>query len=157
MTSQNKVIQSARLDVNVTEVATINSIRVFEESSGINMHGLIVTMGASPAGPDETLVGRWYVALLPKSLSDDIALRNAWLAQLNTIALANGVLDRAEFILGAGSIVCAEQSTFQETFKLGTSRNVSPGSTLMVIFVADAISGVIDDWDSASTMVFFTS
>ena len=157
MTPQNKTIVSARKDVNVTEIASTNATHTFDGASSVNIHGLNVTIGVSPRGPDETLVGRWYVVLLPKSVASEQAIRNAWIEELNTIAGANEHLTNSEFVWGAGSIVSGEQGPFDVTFSPKSSRNAKQGSQLFVLLVADAISGVVDDWDSASTMSFFTS
>ena len=157
MTPQRKRIFSGRQDVNVTEVALQTAIVTIDSGPAVNIHGLNVTMGVSPAGPDETLVGRWYVVLLPPSVGSDQNIRDAWFANLNTISSANDTLANSEFIWGAGSIVCGEQSTFQHTFSPKSSRNAKAGARLAVIFVADAVSGAIDNWDSAATLSYFTS
>ena len=157
MNAQRKQIQSSRQFVGVTETALIIVNIQFDSSNAGNVHGLNVSMGASPAGPDETMVGRWYLAILPRSIYEDVTTRNQWISQLDTIALANAALLSSEFIWGAGSFVCGEQSTFYEKFAPKTSRNVKEGSTMVLIMVADAISGVVDDWDSAGTISLFVS
>jgi len=157
MQTQRKRIASGRQDNPVTEIA-INVVQMILDTEGsVNLHGLNVTMGVSPRGPDETLVGRWYVAVVPKSVAEDSTIRNAWIAQMNTITSANAVLDSSEFIWGAGSFVCAEQSTFHLQFSPQTSRNVKEGSRIFVLAVADAVSGAVDDWDAAATISVFTS
>ena len=67
-----------------------------------------MTMGVSPRGPDETLVGRWYVVVLPRSVVEDSAVRNLWIAQLNLITTANDVLKNSEFVWGSGSFIAGK-------------------------------------------------
>jgi len=157
MQAQRKRIFHARVVQNVTEIATIVGVTTFDADNAVNVHGVNISIGMSPFGPDETLVGRWYVLMLPRSVNNDAALRAAWIANLNTIALANTHLNGTDMVWGAGSIVCAEQSTFQHTFSPKTSRNMQNGSALVIVVVADAVSGVIDDWDAATTTSLFTS
>jgi len=156
MQAQNKTIVVGRQFVsNIEDMIPIVSY-TFDEAASFNIHGLRVTIGASPAGPDETMVGRWYLVLLPNSVAEDSTTFNAWTTQLDTIAKANVALEHAEFIWGSGSFVIGEQSTLQETFAPRTTRNAKKGYQLTLFIVADAISGVIDDWDSAGSMTFFT-
>jgi len=157
MTLQRKRIQSARFSSSATEAAAIVLQVPFRDAPSVNVHGLNVTMGATPFGPDETLIGRWYVLILPSSIDLDVAIRNAWIANLDTIAEANVHLNATEFVWGAGTILCGEQSTFQHTFAPKTSRNVTKDSTLYVVFVVDAVSGAIDNYDVAATASLFTS
>ena len=157
MNVQRKRIQTGRTDNNVTEIPILTTNMSFDDAQAVNVHGVNITMGVTPAGPDETLVGRWYVAMLPSAVAGDTAVRSAWLANFNTITTANDFLDSSEYIWGTGSIVCGEQSTFQHTFNPNTSRNVMNGAQLFVFFVADAVSGVVDDWDAAATISLFTS
>ncbi len=154
---QRKRIVSATSSTAVTGVALIVGSVPYDDAPAVNVHGLRVTLGVSPFGPDETLLGRWYVVNLPPSINSDVALRNAWLANLNTVALANPFLESTEFVWGSGGILCAEQSTFEMTFAPSTTRNMQKGSELYLIVVADAISGVIDDWDAVSMITQFTS
>jgi len=157
MNPQTKIIQSNRIDVAVTEIFVPIASVLFDDAPAVNIHGVNITLGATPFGPDESFIGRWYVYLLPPSVAEDLTVRNAWIANLNTIALANVALDNSQFIWGGGSIVCGEQSTFQHTFSPKTSRNAKKGSLLQVGIVADVISGVIDDWDGAATISCFAS
>ena len=155
--TERKRIASARGVSNQTELAFLVTTMEFDAAQAVNIHGLNVTMGMTPVGPDESLVGRWYVVLLSNSIASDATLRNAWIANLNTVDLANVALSSSEFVWGAGSIVCAEQSTFQHSFSPKSSRNAKNGAELFVIMVADAISGVIDDHDMAATISLFTN
>ena len=157
MTAQRKRIAHGKQAIVATEAALIVKSMSFTDAPAANIHGVNISMGATPFGPDETMIGRWYVVLLPPSLARDVALRNAWIGELNTITEANVHLESTEFVWGAGSFICAEQSTFFEKFAPKTSRNVQKDSELFVILVADQISGVIDDWDSACTISLFVS
>jgi len=157
MNVQRKRIQHGRFDVNNVELALFVANVLFDDTQAVNVHGVNITMACSPRGPDETLVGRWYVVMMPDAIAGDVNVRNAWLANLNNISDANDALQTVDYVWGAGSIVCGEQSTFQHTFSPGTSRNVKKGSQLFVIMVADAISGVLDNWDAAATVSLFTS
>ncbi len=157
MNTQRKRILSFNVTSNLTGIAATTTSMPFDDDASVNVHGVNITMGVTPFGPDETLIGRWYVVILPNSIESDVALRNAWISNLNTTALANVALDSSEFIWGAGTILCSDKSVFNLTFAPSTSRNVKKGGRLRVIFVADAISGVIDDWDSAATISLFTS
>ena len=157
MTTQNKIIKASRITLNTTEDASTCLSITFDTMQSQNIHGMTVTMGVSPNGPDETLVGRWYVLLLPHSIEDDPTVRNAWIDNLDTITAQNNALEGTEFVWGAGTIMCAEQSTFQHTFAPSTSRNIKKGAVLRVVFVADAISGVADDWDGSAMVTLFTS
>ena len=157
MNPQNKRIFSGRIDVALTATAFNVAAILLDKADAVNVHGVNITMGATPFGPDESFVGRWYVAMLPPSIVSDAATLATWIANLDTIAAANSFLESTDLIWGAGSIVCAEQSTFQHTFAPRTSRNAKNGSLLVVIMVADVISGVIDDWDAAATLSIFTS
>jgi len=157
MNAQRKRIQSSRQAPNTTENAITIVAMDFDDDAVVNVHGVNVSIGMTPQGPDETLIGRWYVVMLPASIVHDSTVLNAWIANLNTVTLANLALASSEFVWGAGSIVCGEQSTFQHTFSPKTSRNVKKGGSLRLILVADAISGVIDDWDGAGTISLFSS
>jgi len=157
MNPQRKRISSSRQSVNQTEEAITVVNLSFDDAPAVNVHGVNITLGVSPFGPDETLVGRWYVAVLPPSIENDATILSAWLDNLNTISLANAFLATADYIWGAGSIVVGEQSTFQLTFNPKTSRNINKGGRIRVIAVADAISGVADDWDSAGTISCFST
>ena len=154
---QRKIIKASRQTSNQTELAVNFNTITFDSSDAVNVHGVNISIGVSPAGPDETLVGRWYVIVMPPSIAGDATTLNAWVDQLDTIALANTHLESSEFVWGAGTIMCAEQSTFQHTFSPKTSRNVKKGATIFVVVVADAISGVIDDWDFSAMTSLFTS
>ncbi len=155
MNPQNKRIESFRVSSNQTQLAVFVIKAVFEDAPSVNIHGVNVTLGMSPFGPDETLVGRWYVVVLPPSVAKDAAIQNAWIANLNTTALANVQLKNTEYVWGAGSFVAGEQSTVAIQFSPKTSRNMKKDSALYVIVVADAISGVSDDWDAAATVSLF--
>ena len=157
MNAQRKRIRTARVTIGQTEQAQICTTMPFDDTNATNIHGVNITMGVSPEGPDETLVGRWYVVLFPPSVASDTTIRDAWIQNLNLITDANDHLDSTQWVWGAGTIVCAEQSTFQHSFTPKTSRNVEKGARLIVIFVADAISGVDDQWDMAATISLFTS
>ena len=157
MTPQRKRILCQRVSTTAIELTTTIVKMDFVDAPAVNIHGVNITMGWSPFGPDETLVGRWYVLNLPPSIAGGVTLLNQWLANLATISLANDFTDSNEFIWGSGSVVCAEQSTFQHTFSPKTSRNMKKDSSLLVVFVADAISGVIDNWDGAATISLFSS
>ncbi len=157
MNVQRKRIAQLRITSVSTALATVIVSIDFDDGQAVNVHGLNVSMGASPNGPDETFVGRWYVVNLPPSIVSDSSLLSDWIANLNTLTGANTALDTAEFVWGAGTIMCAEQSTFQHTFNPSTSRNMKHGSRLSLIMVADAISGVVDDWDGSGVISLFTS
>ena len=157
MTAQRKRIRHGQLSFNDTESAHTIVSQSFDDIASGNLHGLNISMGVSPFGPEETFVGRWYVVLMPHSVNSDATIRNAWIAHLDTIAEANIALATTEFVWGAGSILCSDMSTWLANFNPMTSRNIKKGDALRVIIVADAISGVIDDWDVVATMSLFTS
>jgi len=157
MNVQRKTIISGLQSLSATEIALEILTKRFDDAPSVNIHGLQITMGMSPFGPDETLIGRWYVILLPPSVAKDATIRAEWIENLNTISSSNEHLDASEFVWGAGSILCAEQSVFNLTFAPKTSRNAPIGSRLIVVMVADRVSGVVDNWDGVATMSMFTS
>ncbi len=157
MRVQNKTIVSGFISSFTTGSATTLVTHAFSDETAVNVHGMTITQGCSPFGPDETLVGRWYLVNLPPSVAEDSTVRNAWQDQLNTIGSANSTLDNAQFIWASGTVVCSDKSTFQQTLSLKSTRNMLKGSELALFVVVDAISGVIDDFDWAGTMTFFTS
>ena len=157
MNVQRKRIKTARQQFSATETAVIVVSQEFEDGPAVNIHGLRVDFSCSPFGPEETLLGRWYVVLLPHSVNQDTTLRNQWIANLDTTGAANGALDSAKFVWGAGSFIASDQTPYNMTFVPGTSRNADKGSRLAVIYVADAVSGVVDDHDITAIMNYFTS
>ena len=157
MTTQRKRIHSAVNETAVVEVALPIGQIEFTDAPSVNVHGINITMGITPFGPDETFLGRWYVCMLPHSIYHDIDIRNAWFQNLNTIGSANDALVSSDFVWGAGSILCSDKSVFNHTFSPSTSRNVKNGGALVVVYVADQISGVIDNWDAVTTISCFTS
>ena len=108
MTAQRKRIFSNNISSNLTEIAQIVCELRFLDTISQNIHGVNITFGVTPFGPEETLVGRWYVIILSRSIADDTAIRNAWIANLNNISLANDALESSEFVWGAGTIVCSD-------------------------------------------------
>jgi len=158
MTVQRKRIKTANFSSSTLEIAVPVVSMVFDASQGVNVHGLRCTMGMSPFGPDETLLGRWYVVLLPASIAADVTLRNEWISNLNTQTSANTFLDTApQEVWGAEQVLCAEQSVYLEHFIPGTTRNAKKNDELFVIMVVDAISGVVDNFDVSAMINLFTS
>ena len=157
MTAQRKVIRTNRIAFALTSQHIVLLDKTFDNSSSMNMHGLRVSMGATPAGPDESMLGRWYLALVPNTVAHDPVVLLDWLTNFNGVSVANDATESAQFILASGAFTCAEQSTFQHEVALKTSRNVSAGDHLMFFMVADAISGVIDDWDANVMWTYFIS
>ena len=157
MKSQRKPIAYGRNSSVNTELTSVVLAENFIDGPLQNVHGLQCTMSASPFGPDETMVGRWYVVLLPASIANDTDLRQAWISRLDTLSSANDALSSSEFVWGAGSFICAEQAPFNLTFAPKTSRNVPFEARLMVLMVADAISGVVDNWDASASFSYFVS
>jgi len=157
MNVQRKRIQSARFSSTATETAARILSMPFRDAPSVNIHGVNISMGVTPFGPDETLLGRWYVVLLPSSIALDTSILNDWIANLDTITSANTKLNASEFVWGAGSFVCGEQSVWQHEFAPKTSRNVMKDGELFVILVADAVSGAIDNYDMVATISLFTS
>ena len=157
MTPQRKVIKCNSTTFALTAQHLVVLQHDFDNSSAMNMHGFRMSHGATPFGPDESMLGRWYVALLPASISHDAVVLLDWLSNFNGINPANDATESSKFILASGSFTCAEQSTFQHEFNLKTSRNVMAGDTLIYFIVADAISGVVDDWDTNAMWTYFIS
>lgn len=158
MNTQRKRIKHNIFTSNVTENAQLVVTMPFTDSASVNIHGLNVSMGMSPFGPDETAIGRWYVILLPASIANNTALRAEWVDNLNTTALANTFLASAgKEIWGAGQFICSSESPWLHTFKPSTSRNVENEGELFVIMTVDQVSGVVDDYDLCATINLFTS
>ena len=157
MNVQRKRIKTTRVGSSITELATDAGQIVFTDAPAVNLHGVHIDIGMSPFGPDESLEGRWYVAIIPKTIASDAGLFVDWLAKYNTVSEANTFLNSSEFIWGSGAFICAEQAPFNTHFAPKTSRNLSEGSALVVIVVADAVSGVVDNWDAVSHVTLFTS
>jgi len=157
MNIQRKRIKSDRISLSVTESAAVVNNIVFTDAPAVNIHGVHIDIAMTPFGPDETLVGRWYVACLPQSIANDPGLLADWVTSLNTITDANGQLKSSEFIWGSGQFICAEQAPFNHHFAPKTSRNMQKDSGIFVIVVADAVSGVVDNWDAAAHMTLFIS
>ncbi len=157
MKPQRKTIIAGRQQTNQTETAIAAVSLQFDDQDAINIHGLNVTGGASPFGPDETIVGRWYVVLMNPAMAESTIMRNQYITNLDTIASANQQLDSTDTCWGSGTFVAHEAAPFILNFSPKSSRNAKRNSRLLVIFVADAISGVVDDWDLAATISCFTS
>ena len=157
MNVQRKRIRSSRVGSAQTELAVVLNQLDFDDSVAVNIHGLQIDIGMTPFGPDETLLGRWYVVVLPNSIVHDGAVFGQWLINLNTIGSANEALTSSEFVWGSGSFTCAEQAPFNTHFAPATSRNMALGSSMLIIVVADAVSGVVDNWDATSHITLFSS
>jgi len=158
MTVQRKRIKTANFSSSTLEVAVPVVSMVFDASQGVNIHGLRCTIGFSPFGPDETLLGRWYVVLLPASIAQDVTLRNEWISNLNTQTTANTFLDTTPIeVWGADQVLCAEQSVYLQTFAPASTRNAKKNDELFVITVVDAVSGVVDNFDVSAAINLFTS
>jgi len=130
---------------------------VFEDAPAVNIHGLHVTMGAYPANEGENMRGRWYVVMLPRSVAENSTTRAEWISQLDSRATTNNALEGSSFVWGSGVFVATNISPWQHTFSPKTSRNAQNESRLMVLIVADSISGAIDFWETTSNISCFTS
>ena len=157
MNPQRKFVALGRSQQNVTEQVVLVIQKGFDDAPAVNVHGLNVQICATPFGPDETLLGRWYVLNLPHSMIEDVTLRNNYIANFDTIGEANAIMTTTEFVWGCGQFICAEQAPLNIEFKPSTSRNIKKGGAIIVLLVADQISGVIDDWDSSAQLLGFTS
>jgi len=157
MNVQQKQLVTSRIVSSAVGEATIVVFKNFLDAPAVNVHGLTVTFGVTPAGPDESFLGRWYLCNLPHSIVDDTGILNDWIDNLDDLTTTNNHLESTTMVWGAGSFTCAEQSTFQHTFSPKTSRNMQRGSGLYLIVVADAISGVLDDWDANGMLTYFIS
>ena len=157
MNVQRKRISTGKTGSSITEDATIVIQFNFNDAPSVNVHGLHVDISMTPFGPDESLEGRWYVVALPQSIVHDATVLTAWVDNLNTIASANTALQSSEFVWGSGAFICAEQAPFNTHFAPKTSRNMQDGSALFVIVVADAVSGVVDNWDASTHISAFVS
>jgi len=154
---QRKTIVYNKFTLTTTGLAFSAIEERFESSDAVNVHGLRASITAAPFGPDEHLIGRWYVVMLPPSVAADIAIFNAWKANLATPALANAFTESSELIWGSGIIHCSDQTPYHEEFAPKTSRTVQKGSALFIIVTVDEVSGVVDDFDITTQLSLFTS
>ena len=157
MNTQRKRYQAAIDGSLALEDAEIVGLMNFVDAPAVNIHGVNISIGVAPVDPEEVMRGRWYVCILPRSIAEDNTLRNSWVDQLNTVAAANDAIDGSTMIWGSGSFVASDATPFNTTFSPRTSRNVQMQGQLIVVVVADTISGLLDEWEAVSGISLFTS
>jgi len=155
--AQRKIIKYNKVTSTTNGLAFTVLEQRFDSSDAVNVHGMRCSMTASPFGPDETLIGRWYVCMLPPSIISDILVFNAWKDNLGSFADANDFTESSELIWGSGPIQCTDHTPFKEEFAPRTSRTVQKGSGLFLLMVVDEVSGVIDNFDLTAQFSLFTS
>ena len=156
MNTQRKIIRSGiEGSISLADVRTISSF-LFDSAPAVNVHGLNVTLGIAPVDPEEVMRARWFIVALPNSIVHDSTVFAAWIDNLKFITPANDALEGSEFVWGSGSVVCSDVSPAVVSFSPKSLRNLQKGSALYCFVVADTISGLLDEWEAAATMSFFT-
>ena len=158
MNANRKRITETQTDqIGLLDAKIIQTVS-FDDAPAVNIHGMKCHIGIIPAADDEVARGNWWVVLLPKSIDDDVTLRNSWIDQLNNSGSANDVLNSAELIWGSGTFVCSSNGGgFNTTFVPKTSRNVMEGSALRVVACMNSITGLLDEWETnCLTTMFIT-
>jgi len=157
---QRKRIAFNQAGSNQISSPIITASMQFSDAASMNVHGLNISIGVYPLGgadPGESMKGRWYVVMLPKSIVSDPSVLDPWIANLGTSALLDAHFESAPLVWGSGAFACHNTTPYNVDFHPTTSRNAENGSALLVICVADDIDGLLDDWRSIAHITAFTS
>ena len=157
MNTQRKRYSVNTLDSSALKDALIINDMDFTDAPAVNIHGVNISIGVALTDPEEIMRGRWYVVMLPRSVAQDTTVRNTWIQELDSFSNAINQLDGSTFVWGSGSFVCSDRTPFNTIFSPKTSRNAQQGSKLMVLIVADTITGLLDTWEAISSFSLFTS
>ena len=157
-----KTIQRKRYHADQVDSSALNSTQIVEamefvDAPAVNIHGVNISLGVAPTDPDETMRGRWYVVVLPRSVAQDSTIRTAWIGELDTQSDAKQALDGSNMVWGSGSFVASQDTPFNHSFAPKTSRNIQMEGQLLVLIVADSITGLLDFWEANATIALFTT
>ena len=155
-------VQRKRLNHGTVDSTALFSPQVvasiqFIDAPKVNIHGVNVTIGAMPVGADETMRGRFYVVVLPKSIVSDATTFGTWIQNLGTSGSISDHIDGSSMVWGSIAYCAGTLEPFNWTFAPKTSRNMGEGSGIFVIAVMDSLSGIIDSWEATSNISLFSS